>query len=460
MPRPTEADGAAWPGGCRLGRRPSGMMRAVMERTASPTTPLLAPGVQSAELVGQIAANVYVTPAGCSDVTRLWVAYYGPDHRLTVASRARDASAWEHTSLDSAVGWDSHNHPSLAVDTDGVVHLVANMHAEPLVYFRTVDRSRPLDFVRIDRMVDAEAEQRMTYPRFLTTTSGGLGFFFRTGVSGDGNFEMYAWSAETGEWSRPNTSSIIDGDGRMSAYLDTSGPVVGPRGDHHLVWVWRDAPEAESTHTISYARSTDLATWETSDGTPLALPLRQDNAEVAVAVPPGQGLINNNVRLGFDRMGRALIAYHRRDVEGHLQIHCARREDDGWISRQLTTWDVEWDFAGRGSLDFVVQVGAPAVVEDTIVVEVRVGAERMLVRASADLEPIDVTPSPFAWSTLESTPTDSGLRRFVTDFEPASTDGRRALLVWEAAPPRRDVAPDDQEGPASSALHLVRVLRP
>ena len=422
------------------------------------TRRLTGPDVSTAERVGRIVADVYVPPAACWNDDRLWVAFFGEDHRLRVASRPRRTLAWETVTIDVAIGWDSHNHPSLAVDPDGCVHLVANMHAEPLVYLRTVSVSRPLDFVRAPAMVDLDAEQQMTYPRFLSTESAPLSFFFRSGVSGNGSVEMYRYSADTKAWTRGLDGLLVDGEGRRSPYLDTSGPIPGPDGSYHLVWVWRDAPEAESTHTISYARSADLVSWGTSDGSPLSLPLREGNAEIAVAAPPKAGLINNNVRLGFDASDRPVIAYHVRDPRGRLQIHCARREKAGWISRQLTDWDVEWDFSGRGSLDFEVQVGAPTVVGAEVVVEVRIGTERRLVRAGPDLEPTGVSASPIGWSPLESTPTDSGLRCFVSDLEASAERDGRTILVWEASPPRRDAAPETETTTATD-LYLVTLRR-
>jgi alpha-L-rhamnosidase len=57
---------------------------------------------------------------------------------------------------------------------------------------------------------------------------------------------------------------LLDGEGERSAY--SSGPQRGPDGRFHLLWMWRETPDAMTNHTLSYARSRDLIHWETSSG--------------------------------------------------------------------------------------------------------------------------------------------------------------------------------------------------
>ena len=84
-------------------------------------------------------------PVGFSLVTAepyQYVAYYDSAHVMTVAARRLDENQWQYQKLPSKIGWDTHNYIAMKVDREGMIHLSGNMHATPLVYFRT---ERPHD---------------------------------------------------------------------------------------------------------------------------------------------------------------------------------------------------------------------------------------------------------------------------------------------------------------------------
>ena len=95
---------------------------------------------------------------------------------------------------------------------------------------------------------------------------------------------------KSAQWRRFFDGPLLDGEGERSAY--SSGPHRGPDGRFHLLWMWRETPDAMTNHTLSYARSRDLIHWETSSGKPLARPITLANAEVIDPAKPGEGLIN------------------------------------------------------------------------------------------------------------------------------------------------------------------------
>ena len=102
----------------------------------------------------------------CSTPERQFVGFYDAERRLTIASRGVKEKAWKFAVLPETIGWDSHNYVAMAVDDNGDIHLCANMHAVPLIYFRT---SRPGDldsFQRIPSML-GDHEARCTYPVFF-----------------------------------------------------------------------------------------------------------------------------------------------------------------------------------------------------------------------------------------------------------------------------------------------------
>ncbi|HNT88829.1 MAG TPA: BNR repeat-containing protein, partial [Candidatus Hydrogenedentes bacterium] len=237
-----------------------------------------------------------------------FVAFYDAERRMTVAQRALEESAWRLTRLDQEIGWDSHNSVTMALDDAGFLHLSGNMHCVPLIYYRSEKPFDAASLVRVPAMVGRD-EQMVTYPRFLRGPAGELVFLYRDGRSGSGNEIFNAYDVETRAWRRLLEKPLTDGEGARNAYFE--GPVAGPDGYFHLCWVWRESPDCETNHDLSYARSKDLVHWECSDGAPYTLPITLATSEGVDPVPEGGGIINGNARIGFDGAGRVVISYHK-----------------------------------------------------------------------------------------------------------------------------------------------------
>jgi hypothetical protein len=101
--------------------------------------------------------------------------------------------------------------------------------------------------------------------------------------SGSGNEIYDVYDTASSRWSHLLAVPLVDGEGQRNAYF--VGPTLGPDGLFHLAWVWRDTPDAETNHDLSYARSRDLVHWEKSDGAPLKLPITLANAEIVDPMP-------------------------------------------------------------------------------------------------------------------------------------------------------------------------------
>jgi hypothetical protein len=302
---------------------------------------------------------------GLADDDRMLVlAYYDANRQLTLASRPKDDPAgWRYHRLPSWTGWDSHNSLAVAIDGAGHVHVIGNLHNDPLLYFRSELAGDLRTMQPVRKLVDPTIEQRMTYPEFLRRADGSLVLKYRDGGSGNGSEIYDVYSEQSRSWSRLLDTPLLDGEGARSGY--PVGPVRGPDGRFHLVWVWRDTPDASTNHHLSYAVSSDLRHWQRSDGTPLALPIRLAAAEIVDPVPAGGGMINNNTIPGFDAAGRIVLAYHKYDASGDTQVYVARREASGWRIVQASAWKgFRWDFAGEGSLQFRVAIDLVVLAED------------------------------------------------------------------------------------------------
>jgi hypothetical protein len=207
------------------------------------------------------------------------IGYYDANRQLTIAYRSAISDPWRYHKLPSWVGWDSHNSVALGVDEAGHIHVMANMHADPLVYFRSEAPWDVRSIVQHKGMVYDEYEKRVTYPHFMNDKQGRLIAKFRTGGSGNGIELYHRFDIASGKWSRMHGGGpFVDGEGERNGYFE--GPDLGPDGLFHMIWVWRETPSANTNHDLSYARSKDLENWETSDGKPISLPITLAKAEI------------------------------------------------------------------------------------------------------------------------------------------------------------------------------------
>ena len=385
-------------------------------------------------------------------------AYYDAEHRMTLAARRFGDDRWQTVRLPSLVPWDSHNYLALHIDPEGYIHLAGNMHSDSLQYFRS---ARPWEIGTMQRLpMTGREEDVTTYPAFLHSSSGELIFHYRYGISGNG-YEIYnRWDAAAQRWHRLSDRPLIDGQGERNAYME--GPVAGPDGRYHLIWVWRETPDCATNHTLCYARSRDLVHWESIAGEPVGQPILLADSVLCVDdVPERGGLINGGAKLGFDREQRPVIVYHKFDARGNTQLYLTRYEAGAWRSTVQTDWDYRWDFGGYGSIDFELTVDRPFLTPDgriAVDYERRGLGRRRLTSDGRTLRPLADEPQPARWpaeiadlrSPFEGmmlhTATDGGLL----------PDGTTMLLRWETMPPNRDRRRTG-EVPATGVLELYRI---
>jgi hypothetical protein len=344
------------------------------------------------------------------------------------------------------------------------------MHNVPLIYFRT---TVPLDigsFESVASMVGSN-EQSCTYPEFFRGPGGALVFAYRDGGSGNGNHIFNLYDTELGTWRRLLDTPLTHGQGLRNAY--PVGPIQGPDGTFHLVWVWRDTPDASTNHDLSYAKSRDLVSWETAAGNPLALPITLATGDVVDPVPSGGGMINNNTKVGFDTQHRPIIVYHKYDANGATQLYNARFEDGRWVSHQTSAWDYRWAFGGNGTLVFEIEVEGVQVSPGGTLTQrwyhARLGGwgafrlNEQTLAAEANIEP--PLPYPAALGTPRAT--EAGLVvRWQSDSgsSPAGNPAAAALpgadiqymLRWETLESNRDLPRDVSPSPTPLELYAFR----
>lgn len=377
-----------------------------------------------------------------------FVAFYDDQRRMTVGVRRLDSTNWRLVRLPSQLGWDSHNYVTLDLDREGFLHVSGNMHVAPLVYFRSA-KPGDIDSLAPAGQMVGRNEDKCTYPRFLRGAGNELIFTYRDGRSGSGNQIYNVYDERTGQWRRLLDTPLTDGEGKSNAYF--AGPVMGPDGYFHLVWVWRNTPDCATNHDLSYARSRDLINWQTSAGKPLQLPIRLANAEIVDPVPIHGGMINGNTKIGFDSRKRPIITYHKFDQNGRTQIYNARLEGGAWKIYRATDWDYRWEFSGGGSIHFEIRPGAVRLQNKALLLDYahdRYGSGTWRLD-EATLRPLETMPLARRWPVEWEKPGSP-------DMEVRLLPGKGAgefVLRWETLGPNRD-RPRTGKLPAPSMLRL------
>jgi hypothetical protein len=275
-----------------------------------------------------------------------YATYYDPDGRMVLARRTLGDAHWDlHPTRYFGDVRDAHNAISIGLDGSEVLHVSWDQHGEALRYARSLTGgglvlSDPLPMTGLD-------EEEVTYPQFYELPGGDLLFLYRDGASGDGDVMLNRYSVTDGNW-RPLHHPLIDGEGRRNAYVNQLA--MDEAGGWHLSWTWRESWDVASNHDILYACSRDEGeSWQRSTGEPYDLPITESNAEVAVAVPQGRGLINQTTT-AVDDLQRPLIAtYWEPDGAVTPQYHLVWNNGSGWRANSVGHRTGVFDLAGGGT---------------------------------------------------------------------------------------------------------------
>ena len=384
------------------------------------------------------------------------IAYYDASRQMSVAHRESD-SPWRYQKLPSYLGWDSHNLVVVGIDEAGYIHVAGNMHADPLVYFRSETAFNVRSLQKVATMVGGPAEERVTYPHFFNGPDGRLYFKHRYGSSGNG-VELYkVFDTATMEWRQLHETAFVDGEGERNGYF--VGPQLERDGMFHLAWVWRETPSANTNHDLSYARSRDLLTWEASDGTPLALPIRLNTAEVVDAVQVGGGLLNGQTPLGLDSQGQPMIVYQKYGPDGNSQVFLSRRESFGWKSVQVSNirdYRADLDRTGALALDLDTRT-APFVNQDEeIIVRARLrGDDLEFVLDSETLVVREQRGFDRYPESVEADDLNNGIQLHIRPLMVAGKASSEWFIAWEAQRPNRDRARETITAPSTLRIHFV-----
>ncbi|MEO8253670.1 MAG: BNR repeat-containing protein [Flavobacterium sp.] len=230
-----------------------------------------------------------------------YTAYYNPEGMMVLAKRKVHAKKWEVVITPySGNVKDAHNDISIAIDSEGYLHVSWDHHDTHLRYARgkapfSLELGEEIPMTGTD-------EAKVTYPEFHNLPTGKLLFCYRSGASGKGNMIMKSYDVKTQKWTSLQ-NNLIDGENQRSAYWQIC---VGEKGIY-ISWVWRESWDVSTNHDICYAFSPDGGkTWQKSTGEKYNLPITKTTAEHAWNVPQNSSLINQTA-MTVDAQGNPYI---------------------------------------------------------------------------------------------------------------------------------------------------------
>ena len=231
-----------------------------------------------------------------------FTAYYNPEGKMVLAKRKLNSQKWEVVVTPySGNVKDAHNDISIAIDSDGYLHVSWDHHNTRLRYARS---TKPFSLELGKEMsMTGKDEDKVTYPEFHNLSNGKLLFCYRSGASGRGNMVMKLYDVPTQKWTSLQ-NNLIDGENQRSAYWQIC---VGKKGIY-ISWVWRESWDVSTNHDICYAFSDDDGkTWQKSTGEKYNLPITEKTAEIAWKIPQNSSLINQTA-MTVDEDGNPYIA--------------------------------------------------------------------------------------------------------------------------------------------------------
>jgi hypothetical protein len=270
-------------------------------------------------------------------------------HRVYVARRDQ-SGRWVRGCLPARGGGCAvypddigHNQPTLIVDGDGYIHVLASMHHNNWRYFRSARPGDPTSMVdRSAQMPDQGG--RYTYPTATRTPNGDVYVAIRSLPTG----VLYRWDDAADRWSRVATFAAEDD---YAVYPDDL--MSDSAGNVHIAWEWAYGGTNGLRHLGSYMR------YEPRTGRFF------DAADRRVAVPAGIGSSTvyqplegaerstdrgspadppglQSAKLALDPdTGRPIVAYRfRPDLGGLFEVRLAEwrgRDAGGWVRQTVYT---------------------------------------------------------------------------------------------------------------------------
>lgn len=211
-----------------------------------------------------------------------YIAFYDANRYVCVARRCLQNNQLAVVRFPHQLSKDdAHNVISMGIcPNDGTLHLAFDHHNADLHYIRskkllvnypTKVRWELANFLPETNRLDTEIED-LSYPQFVTTPTGNLQLFYRTGESGKGETWIATYQAHKHTWSNRHQIDSSEGDfeddlgssSSRNAYYN--GFTYNAKGILQTTFTWREDAQG-ANHDIGYAYSPNQGmTWYNNRG--------------------------------------------------------------------------------------------------------------------------------------------------------------------------------------------------
>lgn len=373
------------------------MLFSATSRAADPTTlPLTRIPIGMAYAGTAVNTAIFRVNAVVSASGYQFVTYYDADGAVVVARRKLGDTNWDIAPQPFKGNIrDAHNVVVLGVSYDGRLHLSYDHHGNAL-HYRVSEKPLDVHSFGPERPMTGAKEDHVSYPQFVSGADGSFYFFYRDGASGNGTLCLNRYDVPTAKWQAVH-HPLVDGENKCNPYWWR--PAIGPAGEIHLAWCWRDRPNAETNHDLCYAMSKDGGkTWLRSDGKAQAIPVTRGNAEVVDPIPQNSNLINQ-CSAAIDSAGHPHLTHYHNDAAGVPQYFHVWHDGTAWHRNQVSHRTQKFSLGGAGSLAIPISRPEIAISKSggvyVITRDAEIGGGIRLYRAAGapydQWEPIDLT---------------------------------------------------------------------
>jgi hypothetical protein len=257
--------------------------------------------------------------------------------RVVLKTSADGGASWSQpTILHTGNSDDAHNLCSVAIDPQGYVHMMYDMHGTPLKYKVSNAPYSIGSFTA--RNTTGTGEDMVTYPSFFTAPQGGFYLLHRYWGSGHGDLYLKRLVSSPATWQDVHIP-LLKGTGLTpsdNAYW--SNVAFDAAGNWHFAWVHRKSDGYN--YNVDYARyNAALGRWERSDGTPYSLPITRDTAEVVLPTGPSDGLMNTGLNVVLDGTGTPHLIFTKQAADGYREVFHSAKAGGQWRVNQVTDFN-------------------------------------------------------------------------------------------------------------------------
>ena len=321
----------------------------IRDQAAGPISPATTVPLGKAWSTNSVNAKPYRQSGLITRGTRQFCVFYNETGLSIVERNLETGSVRSHPTAPTPQPTDAHFSPSMGVDPDGHIHILAGAHVTRPIYLK----SRTADIESMEQLEPTfGANKEITYPMFVNDDLGDLYLIYRIGRPARSAWRVKRWDGGWVEGSFPIVSGILSESWPAGPYLNTPVSDVGHGIGLFVVWRTESIPHSKQQVMnigIDYFE-TDLASRSTTtwNGVQQSVPITPPIAERVIAIPWGAQLGNQS---GATRLpdGRPVGTFHWQE-DGRTTINIVLPVAGKWVSRRVDDFASSMELEGKGTL--------------------------------------------------------------------------------------------------------------